>query len=256
MASILKMDIKDLFSKKKDSNNKDKDSNTQKILLKRMSVIFLLMILIFISYWFFLKPHSEEQSKKLDELNQWKDQIIYCNQENELLNNERNELIQYNEEKGKLFVSSEEFENFYAKLYEATGNLNLRIVDVTRKEEAAVYASDPNLVQNVDFNSTTPCTENFDTSILMANIDQNESIANNQDNCEQDNQGNCKQIAYYKMLVDFEIRGTFPNYIKFRNIIASEEKIVNIENEEILRDNEVQNSIIATATVSLIKTPQ
>ena len=73
---------------------------------------------------------------------QWKEQIIYCNQENELLSNKREELIQYNEEKGKLFVSNEEFENFYAKLYEATGNLNLRIVDVTRKEEKPIYASD------------------------------------------------------------------------------------------------------------------
>ena len=65
------------------------------------------------------------------------------------------------------------------------------------------------LVENVDFNSTTPCTENFDTSMLMTNIDQNESIYNNQDNCVQNNEGNCKEIAYYKMFVDFEIRGNF-----------------------------------------------
>ena len=57
---------------------------------------------------------------------------------------------------------------------------------------------------------------------------------------------------YYKMLVDFEIRGSMENYIEFRNIIASEKNIVNIESEEILRD---KLNIIAKATVSLVKTP-
>ena len=45
------------------------------------------------------------------------------------------------------------------------------------------------------------------------------------------------------MLVDFEIRGTFENYIEFRDNIASEKNIVNVESEEILRDNDIQISI-------------
>ena len=57
------------------------------------------------------------------------------------------------------------------------------------------------------------------------------------------------------MFVDYEIRGTFENYIKFRNIIASEKNIVNVETEEILRDNDIKSNIIARATVSLVKTP-
>ena len=86
--------------------------------------------------------------------------------------------------------------------------------------------------------------------IRHSNIDSNTS--SNYDSCEQNNEGICKEIAYYKMLVDFEIKGTFANYIEFRNIIASEKNIVNIESEEILRD---KLNIIAKATVSLVKTP-
>ena len=87
MASFLQMDIKDLFSKKKDSNKKVSNSNIQKILFKRLFVILLILILIFISYWFILKPRSEKQAIKLNELEQWKEQLISCDQENKILNN-------------------------------------------------------------------------------------------------------------------------------------------------------------------------
>ena len=254
MASFLQMDIKDLFSKKKISNKKVEDSGIKKILLKRIFSILLLIILIFISYLFLLKPRLEIQEIKKHELSQWKNQIIFCDQENNDLNNKLTKLIHYNEEKGKLFVSDEEFEDFYSKLYEATGNLNLQIMDVTRKEETAVYVSDPDSTQNIDYNNqitTTSCSENFDTSLVLSNIDSNIDF-NKQDNCEQTNEGICKEIAYYKMLVDFEIRGSMENYVQFRNIIASEKNIVNIESEVILRD---KLNIIAKATVSLVKTP-
>ena len=256
MASLLQMDIKDLFSKKKKSNNKVNNSNTRKILFKRLFVIFLLLILIFISYWFILKPRIEEQAKKIHELNKWVDQIIFCDQENKKLNDELTKLTHLNEEKGKLFVTDEEFENFYAKLYKATGNLNLQIMDVTRKEETPIYVSDSNLTQNVVYDDQiipTSCSENFDSFLVNTDIDSNTSF--NQDSCEQNNEGICKQIAYYKMLVDFEIRGSMKNYLTFRNIIASEKNIVNIESEEILRDDNIKTNIIARATVSLVKIP-
>ena len=256
MTSFLQMDIKDLFSKKKNSNKKVSNSNIQKILFKRLLVILLLLILIFISYWFILKPRIEDQAKQLYELNQWKDQIIFCDQENKKLNDELRILTNYNEEKGKLFVSDEEFEDFYTKLYQATGNLNLQIMDVTKKEETPIYVSNSNLPQNVVYNDqiiTTSCSENFDAFLANSNIDSNTSSI--QDSCEQNNEGICKEIAYYKMLVDFEIRGTMENYLNFRNIIASEKNIVNIESEEILRDNDIKTNIIARATVSLVKTP-
>jgi len=258
MASFLQMDIKDLFSKKKNSNKKINDSSIQKILLKRIFLILMLLILIFISYWFLFKPRLEKQEIKKHELSQWINQIIFCDQENKDLNNKLAKLKHYDEEKGKLFVSDEEFEDFYSKLYEATGNLNLQIMDVTRKEEKPIYVSDSNSTQNIDDNNqitTTSCSENFDTSLVASHIDSNIDSKinfNQQDNCEQNNEGICKEIAYYKMLVDFEIRGSMENYVEFRNIIASEKNIVNIESEEILRD---KLNIIAKVTVSLVKTP-
>ena len=129
-------------------------------------------------------------------------------------------------------------------------------MEVTRKEETPVYVSDSDSATNVDYNfqmNTTSCSENFDTSLVDSTINSN--ISTDQESCEQNNEGICKEIAYYKMLVDFEIRGTFENYIEFRNIIASEKNIVNVEFEEILRDNNTKSNIIAKATVSLVKIP-
>ena len=77
----------------------------------------------------------------------------------------------------------------------------------------------------------------------------------NIENCDDNNAQNCGKVAYIKMLVNYEIRGDFLNYIKFRNTIALKEKIVNIEKEQIEEDETQAGHIIATATVSLVKIP-
>ena len=53
-------------------------------------------------------------------------------------------------------------------------------------------------------------------------------------------------------MVNFEITGSFTNYLKFRNVIANKNKIVNIESEKIDTD-ETPGQIVAAATVSLVK---
>ena len=60
-------------------------------------------------------------------------------------------------------------------------------------------------------------------------------------------------IAYYKLMVDFEITGSFTNYLKFRNVIANKSKIVNIEKEKIDTSEDTPGQINAKATVSLVK---
>ena len=55
------------------------------------------------------------------------------------------------------------------------------------------------------------------------------------------------------MSVSYEIEGGFTNYVNFRNILANKSKIVNIENEEIKKNENISGLIKATATVSLVK---
>ena len=268
MASLLKMDIKDLFKSKK-SNSEGDGSEVNKILLTRISLIILLIIILFIGYWFYLKPKNELQQFKINQLQNWEQQLINCDIEIENLRKKEVSLIEYKNQKGKLFVTSEEFENFYSDLTEATVNYELRILDITRLEEEQVFADNIDMNLSLENNITDnndeaiylegmSCAENLDQSLqdLVNNQNQtNTDAAYNNENCEENNRENCQKVAYSKMLVDYEIRGNFMNYIKFRNNIASEQKIVNIEKEEILEDVDEPGFIIARATVSLVKTP-
>ena len=269
MASLLKMDIKDLFKSKK-SSEKGANSEVNKILLTRISLILLLVIMLFLTYWFYLKPKHEEQQFKINKLANWKQQSINCDIEIQNLEKKELSLIKYKKQKGKLFVTSEEFENFYSDLTDATVNYELRILDITRLEEQPVFANDTDIVFSLDnkFNNNNDettylegmsCEESPDKS--LADIVNNQNQANTAQtyndnmNCEDNNSENCQKVAYFKMLVNYEIRGDFMNYIKFRNNIASEQKIVNIEKEEIFEDEEMPGSIVARATVSLVKAP-
>jgi hypothetical protein len=60
-------------------------------------------------------------------------------------------------------------------------------------------------------------------------------------------------VAYYKLLVEYEISGGFANYLKFRNVLALKDKIVNIEEENIKKDQKNPGNILAKAKVSLVK---
>ena len=55
------------------------------------------------------------------------------------------------------------------------------------------------------------------------------------------------------MLVDYEITGSFQNYLKFRNLLSNQPKIVNIEKEEISTSENSDGKIIAKAQVSLVR---
>ena len=269
MASLLKMDIKDLFKGKKTSKE-DAGSEVNKILLTRVALVILVIIILFLGYWFYLKPKYEAQQLKIIELENWQQQLINCEIEIQNLEKKQLSLIDYKKQKGKLFVTNEEFENFYSDLTNATVNYELRILDITRLEEQPVFATateinfslENNLFNNNDepiYLEGLSCAENPDQSLLDIANNQNQTnntqTYNDSLNCENNNSEDCEKVAYFKMLVNYEIRGDFMNYIKFRNNIASEQKIVNIEKEEIFEDEEMPGSIVARATVSLVKAP-
>lgn len=254
MASLLQMDIKDLFSRKnKDKSNKSKDSKTvglDKTVVMRIIYASVLIIVLLAVYFFYIKPTLNEQQNRLKQVETWNTQIKSCIDEIKNLNKSIENLKTESSTKGVLFVSDDEFENFYAELTEATIRNGLKIINITRGDEIAIRL-DENDMNNSSYNytpigSTIPCEQNSQ----YENMVNNSQSFQPDPNCQGDE---CKPIAYYKMSVSYEIEGGFTNYVNFRNIIANKPKIVNIENEEIKKNENISGLIKATATVSLVK---
>ena len=254
MASLLQMDIKDLFSRKnKDKSNKSKDYKTiglDKTVVMRIIYASVLIIILLAVYFFYIKPTLNEQQNRLKQVETWNTQIKSCIEEIKNLNKSIENLKSESSTKGVLFVSDDEFENFYAELTEATIRNGLKIINITRGDEIAIRL-DENDMNNSSYTytpigSTIPCEQNSQ----YENMVNNSQSFQPDPNCQGDE---CKPIAYYKMSVSYEIEGGFTNYVNFRNILANKPKIVNIENEEIKKNENISGLIKATATVSLVK---
>ena len=259
--------IRGLFKRGDNKVSANNNSSVRSILIKRSVYIFLIILLFAVVYFYYLNPIIIEQEQKKYRLQNWQFQISVCKDEIKSLSQEIKELELIEKNSSGLFVSNEEFESFYANIIEQTINYNLEIKDITRGEDIPVYQIQKE--QNFD---------NFNTNFEENNIDQ-EGIScndgsqyfydpfndmNNNDNfdpnmqvdqseCDATTGENCGNVAYYKMLVDYEITGSFQDYLKFRNILSNQPKIVNIENETISTSENSKGKIIAKAQVSLVR---
>ena len=253
MAGMLDFDIGNLF-KKKDSSGPDgkpgEKTPIDKTVIKRIIIVSVLSVIVFGSYFFLLKPVLNKQENQIIQVTEWKKQIQSC--KSEIVNLEENIGVLKSEStlKGGLFVSSDEFENFYAELTEATINSGLRILDITRGEEIPVRLSNDGTEESnynyTPVSASIPCEKGSNYA--------NDGISPEIGLVDPDCQGeNCNPIAYYKMTVSYKIDGSFGNYLQFRNILAKKEKIVNIELEDIKKTDDGSGRVTAVATVSLVK---
>ena len=78
MASLLKMDLKDLFKKKDKTNNADKNPSVKGIIIKRFIYILLLILIFSLAYFFYFTPKIAEQERKKYRLLNWETQIEVC----------------------------------------------------------------------------------------------------------------------------------------------------------------------------------
>ena len=55
--------------------------------------------------------------------------------------------------------------------------------------------------------------------------------------------------------VDYEIRGTFLGYLKFRRALSKSSKVINYDKEEITTLTEIQGQILSKGTISIVGLP-
>ena len=243
----LNFDLKNLFSKKK-GDSSGESLPMDKAVIKRVAIVGTLFVVVFGSYFFLLKPSLDKQEKQIKQLANWKIQIKSCEKEIKNLNLNIDTLINEESLKSGLFVSDDEFENFYAELTEATIANNIRIINITRGEEIPVRLSEEQIKNSTykykSVSSSIPCEKGSKKKA------KKEKKLEKEKGCKGDN---CGPIAYYKMTVTYEIEGLFGNYVQFRNVLANKEKIVNIESEVINKNSSSDGRVKAIATVSLVK---
>ena len=62
-------------------------------------------------------------------------------------------------------------------------------------------------------------------------------------------------ISYYKIPVNYEIKGNFLNYIKFKRAVSKSKKMLNFEKEEISLQKDLNNTIVAKGELTVVGLP-
>ena len=197
---------------------KQKLQNVDKKLLIKFGAGLGAIVIFLIVYYAILNPMVKERQKKYD------DKITKQNEITEMENNiiKLKKLIKDNkpefEKSSTLFHSKAEVEGLYESL----------------SKHAAVNGL---VISKIEKKKPVPVLKDGET-------DQSE------ENLEAD------MIAYYKIPVDYEIRGNFLGYIKFKRAVAKQRKMLNFDNETIsIVQEDSTGAIIAQGELTIVGMP-
>jgi len=219
LANLKNIDVNDLFNKLKSGGFGDK-----KILIK-FGIGFVAVLIFLIIYYVFVSPIVTAQEEKLKIMNENKEKIIEFNNNIGTLKDVVTKLEPEYEKNSKLFHSKKEVEDLYQNISKFALLNGLSIVNLKKSEAKAVNGS----------NQTS--TEN--------NSEQNSSGENNEG----------QQVLYYEIPVEYEIRGNFLSYLKFRRALSKSSKVINYDKEEITTLTEIQGQILSKGTISIVGLP-
>ena len=219
LANLKNIDINDLFNKLKSGGFGDK-----KLLIK-FSIGFGAVLIFLTIYYVFVSPVVTAQEEKLKIMKENSEKIIEFNNNIGTLKDAVTKLEPEYEKNSKLFHSKKEVEDLYQNISKFALLNGLSIVNLKKSEPKAVNGS----------NQTS--TEN--------NSEQNSSGENNDG----------QQVLYYEIPVEYEIRGNFLSYLKFRRALSKSSKVINYDKEEIKTLTEIQGQILSKGTISIVGLP-
>jgi Tfp pilus assembly protein PilO len=219
LANLKNIDVNDLFNKLKSGGFGDK-----KLLIK-FGIGFGAVLIFLIIYYVFVSPVVTAQEEKLNIMKENREKIIEFNNNIGTLKDAVTKLEPEYEKNSKLFHSKKEVEDLYQNISKFALLNGLSIVNLKKSEPKAVNGS----------NQTS--TEN--------NSEQNSSGENNEG----------QQVLYYEIPVEYEIRGNFLSYLKFRRALSKSSKVINYDKEEITTLTEIQGQILSKGTISIVGLP-
>ena len=220
LSNLKNIDVNDLFNKLKSGGLADK-----KLLIK-FGIGFGAVLIFLIIYYIFVSPKIADQEEKIKIMNENSEKIIEFNNNIGKLEKAVKKLKPEYEKNSKLFHSKKEVEDLYQNISKFALLNGLSIISLKKSEPKPVSGQ-----------ASQASTE--------GNTEQNSSSQNNEG----------QQVLYFEIPVEYEIRGNFLSYLKFRRALSKSSKVINYDKEEITTLTEVQGQILSKSIISIVGLP-
>ncbi len=198
---------------------KDLDLLKDKKALTKFGIGFGAVFIFLFFYYVFIAPVINEQKVRIDIMNENQQKIEEYNNNITMLTQEVQSLEPEFEKNSKLFHSQKEVEDLYQNISNFALANGLSIINISKGSPQGVGGQQ---------NST-------DASSGQGTDGQN--------------------FVYFKIPVQYEIKGNFLGYLKFRRALASSAKVINFDKEEINVEKEAQGHIVSKGTISIVGLP-
>ena len=183
--------------------------------LIKFGIGFGAILIFLIGYYFFVSPIINDQKQKIELMNENKIKSEEFKTNIVTVSKSIKKLEPEFKKNSRLFHSKKEVEDLYQNISNFALSNGLNILNLKVVDPIGVSA-DPNQDQS---NTENP------------------------------------QFLYYKIPVDFEIKGNYLGYLKFRRALASSTKVINFDKEEIDVIKDAQGQVIAKGTISIVGLP-
>ena len=209
------LDVKDLIAKVKEL-----DFLKDKKALTKFGIGFGAVFVSVFFYYIFVAPIVKEQKTKIAQMKQNQTQIQNFQSQIENLKLQVKNIEPDYEKNSKLFHSKKEVEGLYQSISNFALANSLTIINLVKGNPEPAGGGD-----------------------------QNQNNQGNNSNAQSDT------ASYYTIPVDYEIRGTFLGYLKFRRALSKSMKVINFDSEEIKLLNEPRGQVLSKGTISIVGLP-
>ena len=229
------MDLKSISSDLKSINLesvKAKIKSIDKKILIKFGIGFLSVIIFLIIYYAVLSPIVEKKKAQLDNMQKKQAEITKMNQEIKASKAKIKKLTPRYEQYSTLFHSKAEVEGLYETLSEFAGINNLVISKIEKgKPKAVTKASAIASTDTKKKKKKRKRKKKVDTSVK-------------------------KNIAYYRIPVNFQIKGNFLGYIKFKRQVPMSQKMLNFDKETIkVIKGDTTSTVAVTGILTIVGLP-
>ena len=197
---------------------KQKFSTIDKKTLIKFGIGFGAIIIFLIIYYAILNPMVKERKAKYQDKIQKEQEIVDF--ENNIISLKKTikKMKPKFEETSTLFHSKAEVEDLYQSLSKHAAVNGLVISKIEKKEPKPVLK--------------VGVTEQSDNNLQK------------------------EMVSYYKIPVDYEIKGNFLGYIKFKRAVSKQKKMLNFDKETIsVVQNDSTGAIVATGELTIVGMP-